>query len=162
MTATIELLSTQHQDVLARLTGVEAEITARDGFDLAPFAAYLEDEVAHHFAIEEQALFPLLAGYLGEEEGPLAVMNAEHAAFRELLADLTTALRSRDRDAQRAHAAELVQLLRAHIAKEDQVLFPMAARLLSAAEQSEVDRRAAALPSPPVASKACGSVSRPR
>jgi len=154
MTATIELLGTQHQDVLAQLTNVEAEITARDGFDLAPFAAYLEDEVAHHFTIEEQALFPLLAGYLGEEDGPLAVMNAEHAAFRELLKGLTTALNSRDHDAQRAHAAELVQLLRGHIAKEDQVLFPMAARLLSPAEQREVDRRAAALTNAPVAAKA--------
>lgn len=150
MTATIELLSTQHQEVLAQLANVEAEIMTPERFDLASFAAYLEGEVAHHFAIEEQALFPLLAGYLGEEEGPLAVMNAEHAAFRELVTGLSTALRSGNREAQRAHAAELVQLLRAHIAKEDQILFPMAARLLSPAEQDEVNRRAAALSGSPV------------
>jgi hemerythrin-like domain-containing protein len=145
MTATIELLGTQHQDVLARLTQVEAAIMARDDRDLAPFAAFLADEVVHHFAIEEQALFPLLARHLSLEQGPLAVMNAEHAAFRELLADLTTAVHAGNLDAQRTHAAELVELLRAHIAKEDQILFPMAARLLSAAELGEVDRRAAAL-----------------
>jgi len=154
MTATIELLNTQHQDVLARLTHVEAGIMAADGFDLAPFAAYLEDEVAHHFAIEEHALFPLLARHLSQEQGPLAVMNAEHAAFRQLLAGLTSALRAGDRDAQRTHAAELVQLLRAHIAKEDQVLFPMAARLLSAGERDEVDRRAAVLTNSPASSEA--------
>lgn len=154
MTATIELLSTQHQEVLARLTDVEAEIMARDSSDLAPFAAYLAGEVAHHFAIEEQALFPLLAQHLGLEHGPLAVMNAEHDAFRALLADLSAAVRARHRDAQRTHAAELVELLRAHIAKEDQVLFPMAARLLSADEQSEVDRRAAALAASPASAEA--------
>jgi hemerythrin-like domain-containing protein len=145
MTATIELLSTQHQDVLARLNHVEAEIMARDDSGLAPFAAYLAEEVMHHFAVEEQALFPLLARHLSPEQGPLAVMNAEHIAFRELLADLTTAVRAGNLDAQRTHAAELVELLRGHIAKEDQVLFPMAARLLSPAELGEVDRRAAAL-----------------
>ncbi|HVO26405.1 MAG TPA: hemerythrin domain-containing protein [Candidatus Margulisiibacteriota bacterium] len=154
MAATIELLSTQHQDVLARLATVEAQIMARDGCDLAAFAAYLETEVGQHFVIEEQALFPLLARYLGEDDGPLAVMNTEHAAFRELLAALTTAVRSGQSDAQRARAGELVQLLRAHIAKEDQVLFPMAARLLSEAEQGDVDRRAAALTTAPVGATA--------
>jgi hemerythrin-like domain-containing protein len=145
MTTTIELLGTQHQEVLARLTQVEAAIMARDDRDLAPFAAFLADEVVHHFAIEEQALFPLLARHLSLEQGPLAVMNAEHAAFRELLADLTTAVRAGNLDAQRTHVAELVELLRGHTAKEDQVLFPMAARLLSPAELDEVDGRAAAL-----------------
>ena len=154
MTATIELLSTQHEEVLARLTAVETEIMAADGADLAPFAAYLTDEVAHHFTIEEEALFPLLARHLSQEQGPLAVMHAEHAAFRELLAGLTRDLRAGSRDGQRAHAAELVQLLRAHIAKEDHVLFPMAARLLSPTEQGEVDRRAAALATSPLSPEA--------
>jgi hemerythrin-like domain-containing protein len=149
MTATIELLGTQHQDVLARLTQIEAAIMARDDGDLAPFAAFLANEVVHHFAIEEQALFPLLARHLSLEQGPLAVMNAEHAAFRELLGDLTTAVRAGNLDAQRTHAAELVELLRGHIAKEDQVLFPMAARLLSPAELVEVDGRTAALAGSP-------------
>ena len=148
MTATIELLSTQHREVLARLTDVEAALTAPDGTGLAAFAAYLADEVTHHFAIEEQALFPLLARHLSLESGPLAVMHAEHGSFRELLAGLTSAVDAGDIDAQHTRAAELVQLLRAHIAKEDHVLFPMAARLLSTAELVEVDRCAALVISP--------------
>jgi len=152
MTATIELLSTQHQDVLAYLASVEAEMMTRAGSNLAEFAAYLQNEVMQHFTIEEQALFPLLAGHLSPEQGPLAVMHAEHASFRERLAALATALRAGNRDAQRTHAAELIELLRGHIAKEDHVLFPMAGRLLSAAEQAEVDRRAAALGGAPPAS----------
>jgi hemerythrin-like domain-containing protein len=152
MTATIDLLSTQHQDVLAHLAVVESETLTHDDSDLAGFATFLEGEVLQHFTLEEQALFPLLAGHLSSEHGPLAVMHAEHATFRELLASLTIALRAGNRDAQRRHAAELIELLRAHIAKEDHVLFPMAARLLSAAEQGEVDRRAAALGASPPAS----------
>lgn len=145
MTATIGLLSMQHQDVLAQLHAVEAEILPRKDADLAEFAAYLADEVACHFALEEQALFPLLARHLDLEHGPLAVMNAEHAAFREGLAGLAAALHGGDLTAQRTQAVQLIELLRAHIDKEDHVLFPMAEHLLSASEQDEVDRCAAEL-----------------
>lgn len=71
-------------------------------------------------------------------------MNAEHAAFRALLVDLTSAVRSGDRAAQRAVSAEIIALLRDHIDKEDHVLFPMAVRLLSAVELAEVNQRAGA------------------
>ncbi|HUI24507.1 MAG TPA: hemerythrin domain-containing protein [Candidatus Kryptonia bacterium] len=142
MTQTIELLSTQHQDVLAHLATVESTLRTADTASLAAFATYLENEVGRHFDLEEQALFPALARHLSPDSGPLAVMNAEHALFRELLAGLAAAVRANDVAAQRAHAAELVDLLRAHIAKEDHVLFPMAVRLLSPAEQTEVNERA--------------------
>jgi len=143
MTQTIELLTAQHQDVLAHLATVEATLTTADALNLADFVTYLENEVAGHFALEEHALFPALARHLSTDHGPLAVMHAEHASFRQLLAGLAAAMRAGDGAAQQAHAAELIQLLRAHIAKEDHVLFPMAARLLSAAEHAEVNARAA-------------------
>jgi hemerythrin-like domain-containing protein len=144
MTQTIELLTAQHQDVLAHLATVEATLMTGDAPNLADFATYLENEVVRHFALEEHALFPALARHLSTDHGPLAVMNAEHVSFRELLAGLAAAVRAGDGAAQQAHAAELIQLLRAHIAKEDHVLFPMAARVLSAAELAEVDARATA------------------
>jgi hemerythrin-like domain-containing protein len=144
MTATIDLLTAQHQHVLARLAAVEVETANGDASNLTTFAAYLDDEVARHFALEEQALFPLLARHLSQAQGPLAVMNAEHATFRDLLARLTDALRAGDRAAQLADVRELIELLRAHIAKEDSVLFPMAARLLNPAERDELNRRGAA------------------
>jgi hemerythrin-like domain-containing protein len=145
MTTTIELLSTQHQDVLTYLAAVEAEIGAPGGADLATFAGYLEAEVMHHFELEEHALFPLLENHLPTTHGPLAIMNAEHVEFRQLLQGLAAAVRAGALVAQRAQAADLIALLRGHIAKEDQVLFPMAERLLSREELGEVERRAAAL-----------------
>ena len=92
MSSTIDLLGRQHQDVLARLAEVEAGLLAAGRFDLAPFAAFLGGEVCAHFALEEEALFPLMARHLGTAAGPLAVMDAEHAAFRELLHALQTAV----------------------------------------------------------------------
>jgi regulator of cell morphogenesis and NO signaling len=90
-------------------------------------------------------LFPVLARHLSQTHGPLAVMNAEHATFRELLNDLDASVLAGDCGRQRAAAQDLIDLLRGHIAKEDQVLFPMASRLLSPEEQGEVESRAVAL-----------------
>lgn len=151
MTTTIPILNAQHQDVLLRLAAVEAELIIPGDHDLAAFSTYLDSEVMHHFTLEEQALFPPLARHLGTTQGPLAMMEAEHAEFRELLQGLTDAVRTGAHGAQRAIAGEIIELLRVHIHKEDHVLFPMAEHLLSAEEIAEVDRRAStftAAPSP--------------
>ena len=145
MGSTIDLLGQQHQDVLNRLAEVDAGLRTGGAFDLAPFAAFLSGDVCAHFAIEEEALFPIMARHLGTGQGPLAVMDAEHVAFRGLLHALQDTLAAGDVPGQRDAAAEIVHLLRSHIHKEDHVLFPMASHVLSIEEQQEVDRRAAAL-----------------
>ena len=145
MIPTVETLTRQHREVLGRLDALEGELNGGRDADLGAFAGYLQADVVQHFALEEDALFPVLARHLSPTQGPLAVMNAEHADFRDLLGRLAEAIATADAAQQRQCAHDLIDLLRAHIAKEDQVLFPMAMRLLSPAEQSEVDARAAAL-----------------
>jgi len=142
---TIAILSAQHQDVLSRLAAFDAQPSVTSNADPTALAAYLENEVVHHFTLEEHALFPVLAGHERLAHGPLQVMNSEHAEFRALLDRLRTAVRANDHEAQRAHTAELATLLRMHIMKEEHVLFPMAAQVLSADEQRDVDARAAEL-----------------
>ena len=142
---TIEVLGTQHQDVLAQLAALEGQWRGGGAADVAGFVRFLEQEVVQHFTLEEEALFPVLERHLSRDQGPLAVMHSEHQAFRELVDALGAAVRARDVDAQRVHAAEIIGLLRDHIMKEDHVLFPMALRLLGEDERHEVDERAAAL-----------------
>jgi hemerythrin-like domain-containing protein len=147
MSATIELLGGQHQEVLVRLDAVEIDLGKRGANGRqADFIAYLEREVVHHFAVEEQALFPVLARHLPLEQGPLAVMNAEHATFRDLMQELTAGLDSGDVKRQERCTRDLIELLRQHIAKEDNVLFPMASRMLTADDHCEVDSLAAVVP----------------
>jgi hemerythrin-like domain-containing protein len=146
MMRTVELLERQHREVLAKLEEVEQALTAGlRGDEIAQFADFLDAEVGHHFVLEEDALFRVLARRLSLTQGPLAVMNSEHAEFRELVERLRRAVRAIDVSYQRLYAGEIIMLLRSHIAKEDHVLFPMALRLLSAAEQQEVDAHASAL-----------------
>lgn len=143
MSATVELLGRQHQEVLARLSAVE---DAGSGASvLTDFANFLQREVMDHFVLEEQALFPILERHIGRTHGPLAVMDMEHETFRELLEDLSGGLRSEDTAQSQRQAHAIIRLLRDHIAKEDEVLFPMAARVLSSEEDAEIDARAAAI-----------------
>ncbi len=144
MSTTIDLLGTQHQEVLEQLAVVEAALSNGQPAEneLRRFAEYLDHDVVAHFDLEEQALFPVLGRYLSPEQGPLAVMNAEHADFRQLHQALNGAVGARDLPQQRHCAERIIGLLREHIAKEDGVLFPMAYRMLTAAERDEVDSHA--------------------
>jgi hemerythrin-like domain-containing protein len=141
MSAVITLLTQQHEEVLARIAAVEH---ADDAAVAAAFLAFLEGEVLPHFRLEEEALFPELAQDASIAAGPLRVMHAEHAAFRELLDTGQIARSAGDGPRLCAVAADLAALLRTHIAKEDGVLFPLALQRLSAEQLRRVDSALAA------------------
>jgi hemerythrin-like domain-containing protein len=95
-----------------------------------------------HHGKEEDLLFPLLEkkGIL-REAGPIGVMLFEHEEGRALMRqmELSADAHARGVPAAAGHWASAAQsyvaLLSGHIAKENNVLFPMAERLLSDAEQ---------------------------
>ena len=76
------------------------------------------------------------------EGGPIAVMLHEHELGRAHVAAVAAALAGAGRGeadalaALREHLAGYIELLRAHIDKEDHILYPMADRLLDAADQA--------------------------
>jgi hemerythrin-like domain-containing protein len=95
-----------------------------------------------HHAKEENCLFPMLeAKGFPPQGGPTAAMRAEHHAGRECLQGMTEQLEGAmagDRAmllhfARYAH--DYIHLLREHIAKEDQRLFPMAVLVLGDDDQ---------------------------
>lgn len=86
-----------------------------------------------HHRKEEQYLFPELEKIgIGRERGPVGVMLAEHDLGRKYIKGMTQALEEMKRgDGQSVpaftqNARAYVNLLRAHIEKENNVLFPMA------------------------------------
>ena len=98
-----------------------------------------------HHGKEEQRLFPAMERCgLPPQAGPTAVMRHEHELGRahvRKMADAVAAFEKGDGRAVDAFAFEargFVELLREHIAKEEQVLFPMADRMLPAAVHDEL------------------------
>ncbi|MCL4523184.1 MAG: hemerythrin domain-containing protein [Acidobacteria bacterium] len=98
-----------------------------------------------HHGKEEDLLFPLLERKgMPRQGGPIGVMLGEHDEGRALIGTMTNAVApftSGDAEAGRrwAGAAEqYAQLLREHIFKENNILFMMAERMLSDAEQKQL------------------------
>lgn len=97
-----------------------------------------------HHGKEEDLLFPTLAARgVPVKNGPIGVMLSEHAQGRAYIRAMGEALK-RERAGENgtrdfvANALGYISLLRAHIIKENQVLFPMAERRLTAAEHSHL------------------------
>jgi hemerythrin-like domain-containing protein len=95
-----------------------------------------------HHEKEEQHLFPLLeARGFSRLQGPTGVMHHEHEEGRRHLCAMAGALsRAADGDPDAvqqfvAHARAYVALLREHIRKEDNCLFPLAEQALSQEDQ---------------------------
>jgi hemerythrin-like domain-containing protein len=94
-----------------------------------------------HHAKEESALFPAMeARGFSPSQGPTAVMRGEHEQGRRLMGAMADAVRrglDQEPDAFaafRSAARGYIQLLRAHIQKEDGCLFPMANNFLGEAD----------------------------
>ncbi len=87
---------------------------------------FLSTEVRRHNENEERALFPFL-----EDQAPCEPFEKEHRQLRELESRLALALdSSRPEALVPAVARSIIELLRAHIDREDNVLFPMSRDLL--------------------------------
>jgi hemerythrin-like domain-containing protein len=97
-----------------------------------------------HHAKEEDVLFPVLKQRgIPEQEGPLGVMLHEHGLGRDCVARMREASRAQPFDARTfADAArQYLPLLRQHIFKENNVLFHMAKRVMSEADDADVTGR---------------------
>jgi hemerythrin-like domain-containing protein len=142
----IDILMQEHRVIERVLDAVEAATYSleqghrlRPGFfqDAAEFFAGFADGTHHRK--EEGVLFPaMIDAGVPSSGGPIPVMLMEHEQGRTLvraMRDAATGLDAGDSGAgQRviASARSFVALLRDHIVKEDEVLFPMAAQLIPA------------------------------
>ncbi len=101
-------------------------------------------DACHHGKEEQQLFTALEARGMPTRVGPIAVMLGEHEIGRALIREIDAAISAAknreagapERFADKAH--EYVELLRDHIAKEDQVLFPMAESMLTSQEKEHV------------------------
>ena len=141
----IEILMREHRAIERVVEALDAAAdrledgtSVRPGFFLeaAEFFAGFADGVHHRK--EEDVLFDsLVEGGLPAGQGPVPVMRSEHEEARALTRGLREAARRLDggdpgaRSQVIAQARRYSALIRDHIAKEDQVLFPMAAGLLT-------------------------------
>ena len=147
-----QILMDEHQLILAVLDSLEEGADRLDGgdkvdpdffLDAAEFVAGFADQC--HHAKEEEILFVAMTAMdMPQDSGPVAVMLAEHEEGRQY----TNAFRSaaeQMKAGEEAAAADVIRnvfdyvsLLREHILKENNVLFPMAEQIIPADAMTKV------------------------
>jgi hemerythrin-like domain-containing protein len=147
-----QILRNEHEVILRVLDCLEklAQDSRRDGGldlrtadELLDFLRVFADQC--HHGKEEDSLFPMLSRKgLPTQVGPIAVMLSEHEQGRAEIAGMHAAA-ERCRSGHpagavhfAAHARAYVDLLRDHIAKENNVLFPMAEGMLDDADRERI------------------------
>jgi hemerythrin-like domain-containing protein len=139
MSKAIEELRHDHDAILSSLSILDAMVSrlgsadAPTAEDFRGFIGFLKEfaDKCHH-GKEEGILFPALTGAgMPSQGGPVGVMLSEHVQGRTLIREMEQAVPGAvDAKALAKAARSYAELLRSHIAKENEVLFPAAERLL--------------------------------
>jgi hemerythrin-like domain-containing protein len=142
----IQRFEDEHQHALGELERLEAAARAMAGAtgDVAEAQLqaaraaheFLSTAVREHNENEELALFSVLG-----DEAPTEPFVEEHVAIRAMERRLLAAIDARNVPEIAAAALAIVDVLRDHIDREDNALFPMARELLGPEGLLEVARR---------------------
>ncbi|HET7833911.1 MAG TPA: hemerythrin domain-containing protein [Gallionella sp.] len=95
--------------------------------------------MAHHFRLEEEVLFPALVA-AGGPAGPVQVMHMEHSQINDLMGQMAAALTARDGKKYDGISETLLVVMQQHNIKEEQILYPIADRLLAADHETFLGR----------------------
>ena len=150
-----EVLTEEHQAIKRMLAVLERaaqqlrageRIPARLFREAVDFVRNFADKC--HHSKEEANLFPRLEERgVSREGGPLGVMLEEHDMGREYIGAIDDAIGAYEGGDEAAagvieeNVSAYIHLLRHHIWKEENVLFPMADEVLSANDQRELEER---------------------
>jgi hemerythrin-like domain-containing protein len=154
MSAAIDVLMHEHRLIERVLEALRACAAASgrgeevDRASVGEFAEFFRNfaDKCHHGKEEDRLFASMVRHGFPQEHGPIAVMLAEHTAGRAHVGALSRIgersgpLSEEERRTLSEHAQAYYALLRAHIQKEDNVLYPMAAQMLPQEEMNRLER----------------------
>jgi len=155
----IQNLMAEHRVILRAIDALELFVQqAGRGVDdgreeLGRFVTFVRGyaDALHHGKEEEVLFVAMIDAGFSREQGPVAVMLHEHDVGREhvsILAGLAASVvpwTREDLQILQGAARAYAELLRAHIQKEDRILYPMAEQRLPPDVQAQVDAACATL-----------------
>ncbi len=131
----IEELTIEHDAVLDLLREIRGRVSADDARGAADVCVRLSHLLAPHTVVEEEALLPALAREFPDH---VAVLVAEHELVSGVLASIAQlGVRS---EFWPDGLLRALDVLRAHISKEQDGVFPAALSTLTPEDWEEVDR----------------------
>jgi hemerythrin-like domain-containing protein len=153
MNKSIENMKQEHRQIEQVLGALET-MALRASLGMAPsrevvakFAVFFQKYADRwHHGKEEDRLFKTMHQFgFPMEAGPLAVMLAEHNEGRfhvgalAAIGSATGPLSGKELELVQSHAGAFIPLLRSHIQKEDNILYPMAVQSIPAPDLAALD-----------------------
>jgi len=131
MNTIAESMSTDHRT--CDLTFALAEHAALDNNWNEAETAFdtFRQKIQRHFRMEEEVLFPALLD-AGGPAGPVQVMHMEHAQMNELIELMANAVANKNIQGYGGLSETLLIVMQQHNLKEEQILYPIADRILAA------------------------------
>ena len=130
----LEELRADHEVILKELDLLEKAATGPkvDREQVEKFLHFTETFAEPHHKKEETVLFPELEKRgIPKDGGPIGVMLFEHEIKRGYVRDLREALEKNQEKQMKEKGLVIVDILREHIDKENNILYPMAESVLS-------------------------------
>ena len=150
----LKQLKSEHPPLLEQLEklytltqNIDQELNVEEDFiELIEQVKAFKAALDSHSEREEGVLFPMMGTYIGTTSGPIAVMEYEHDQAKANIGSfLTNAEVTEASTEEKKRLAELIQnayfILTEHFSKEENVLFPMAERMLTDEEKAELYKR---------------------
>lgn len=149
MTKPTDILKEEHQVILKvlecldNIASVPGPIPPKIGGKILDFIQNFADR-CHHGKEEDRLFVMMEAQGFPRGSGPLGCMLEEHELGRQYVEKMKGSLDGGERGEKeqmktfKNNALELVDLLRQHIAKEDNILFPMAESNLEEEDESKL------------------------
>ena len=139
MNTILEFLADDHHACDDVFADAEAAAGAANWSSARTLFDRFQVAMAHHFAMEEEVLFPAFETQTGMASGPTQVMRMEHAQMRELMQEMARAAAAGDKDAYLGLSETLNMVMQQHNVKEENMLYPMSDQVL-AGERERVIR----------------------
>jgi regulator of cell morphogenesis and NO signaling len=153
MSKGLEQLKGEHPSLLSQLDGlyhltqlIEQGVEVEKNFtELIHKVEKFKSDLDPHSEREEGVLFPMMGVYIGTTSGPIAVMEYEHDQAKSKIGEFLEKSGDNQTIDSKKNLAMLVKnayfILTEHFSKEENVLFPMAERMLSDDEKEELYRK---------------------
>ena len=132
-----DILIAEHALLARRLEAVRRE-AAREGVAFERTVRAFRESFVRHQRREDRELYPTCERLFGGPRGAASVLRGDHAALRKDLDALAKGTDGRDR---REALARVTLRFRDHVSREERVLFPLTAALLSGTDMSSLARR---------------------
>ncbi len=149
----LQQLKNEHPPLLNKLAELlklcleieDGENTRENFAKLRPSVIEFFEELEPHSEREEGVLFEMMAAYIGRKSGPIAVMEYEHDRAKTLIGTFLKNTENGPEGYSEAQMKEDTALVKEanytlvdHFSKEENVLFPMAERMLTQEEKQEL------------------------